>query len=100
MAPNLVFYQLLLVALMLICFIIHAWWPDHQSPKLRTPWPCKPDKPRRKRSEDPQPFLGLIHKPLCDACEQSVESRPQAPGAPPPVIIFTQGRRRTIDALR
>ena len=29
MAPNLLFYQLLLVALVLICLIIHVWWPDH-----------------------------------------------------------------------
>jgi hypothetical protein len=28
MAPNLVFYQLLLVALVLICLMIHVWWPD------------------------------------------------------------------------
>jgi hypothetical protein len=28
MAPNLWFYQLLLAALVLLCLIIHVWWPE------------------------------------------------------------------------
>ena len=28
MAPNLLFYQILLVALVLICFVIYVGWPD------------------------------------------------------------------------
>jgi IS1 family transposase len=95
MAPNLLFYQLLLAALVFICFLIHVWCPDD---------PCRPsnasltpDKPRRKRSTEPQPFTGLIHKPLCEACEQRAEGRPKAPGSPPPVITFPRGRRRTVD---
>jgi hypothetical protein len=59
--------------------------------------PLKPAKSRRKRAEEPQPFTGYIHKPLCEACEQRADSRPKAPGAPPPMIIFTRGRRRTVD---
>ncbi len=59
MASNLLFYQLLLVALMLICFMIHVWWPDN--PRTLATTPLKPDKPRRKRSKDPKPFTGLIH---------------------------------------
>jgi hypothetical protein len=27
MAPNLLFYQLLMVILVLSCFMIHVWWP-------------------------------------------------------------------------
>jgi transposase-like protein len=57
----------------------------------------KPDKPRRKRSKEPKPFTGYIHKPLCEACEQGIDARPHAPGAPPPMMIFTRGRPRTID---
>jgi hypothetical protein len=95
MAPNLLFYQLLLVALVLIFLMIHLGWPDHSR---ATPHrPLKPDKPRRQRSKEPQPFTGLLHKPLCEACEQRANGRPQAPGAPPPVITFTRGRRRTVD---
>jgi IS1 family transposase/transposase-like protein len=95
MVPNVLFYQLLLSLLVLICLMIHVWWPNN--PRATPHEPLKPAKPRRKRSEDLHPFTGLIHKPLCEACEQGADPRPKAPGAPPPVLVFTQGRRRTID---
>lgn len=77
MVPNLLFYQLRLVTLVLLCLIIHAWWPDEPSPTPQTP--LKSDKPRRKRSKAPKPFTGLIQKPICDVCEQSVDARLMAP---------------------
>ena len=95
MVPNVLFYQLLLVALVLSCLLIHVWWPDHPGPPPQSP--LKPSKPRRKRSTEPKPFTGYIHKPLCEACEQGADSRPKAPGSPPPVMIFTRGRQRTVD---
>src|SRR5215510_6437796 len=95
MASNLGFYQLLLVALVLIFLMIHLWWPDHSRAILHRPF--KPDKPRRKRSKEPQPFTGLLHKPLCEACAHGAEARRKAPGSPPPVVTFTRGRRRTVD---
>jgi hypothetical protein len=95
MASNLLFYQLLLTALVLLCLMMHIWWPDHPRPTPQTP--LKPEKPRRKRSKAPKPFTGLLHQPLCDACAQGLESRPQAPGGPPPMLIFSRGRRRTVD---
>src|SRR5262249_54306359 len=89
------FYQLLVVALVLICLLIHAGLPDMPRP---TPQPPRAsNKRRRRRSQEPQPFTGLIHKPLCEACEQGADGRPQAPGEPPPIITFTRGRRRTVD---
>jgi hypothetical protein len=98
MAPNLLFYQLLLVTLVFICLVIHVWWPDH--PRAISDRLLKPDKPRRTRSKAPKPFTGFIHKPLCEACEQAAESRPKAPGAPPPLLIFSRGRRRTVDTAQ
>jgi hypothetical protein len=95
MVPNLLFYQLLLVALVLICILVHVWWPDR--PNVTPQTPRKPGKPRRKRSTEPKPFTGYIHKPLCEACQQGADSRPKTPGAPPPMIIFNRGRRRTVD---
>ena len=95
MAPNLLLYQLLLVTLVLICFLIHVEWPDNPSATSKTS--LKPDKPRRKRSKEPKPFTGLIHKPLCEACEKGADSPPKAPGASPPVLTFTRGRWRTVD---
>jgi hypothetical protein len=96
MTPNMLFYQLLLAALVLICPIIHVWWPDPQRPASQRP--IEPAKPRRKRSKEPKPFTGYILKPLCEACEHGLDSRlTKAPGSPPPLMIFTRGRKRSVD---
>ena len=84
-----------MVALVLICLIIHGWWPAPS--RVPPPRPLKPDKPRRKRAKAPKPFTGYLYKPLCEAYEQGTETRPQAPGSPPPIITCTRGRRRTVD---
>ena len=90
MALNLLFYPLLLVALLLICLMIHVWWPDDQSITPQTPF--KLNKPRRKRSKECQPFTGLLYQPLCEVSAQGADTRPKAPGASPPLIICTRGR--------
>jgi IS1 family transposase len=95
MASNPLFYQLLLVALVLICLMVHVGLPDDIPRVTKTPIAPKP--PRRRRSTESKPFTGLIHQPLCEACKQKTASRPKAPGSPPPVITFTRGRRRTVD---
>jgi transposase-like protein len=95
MAPAPLFYQLLLVALVFICLILHIGWPAPRCPAPQTT--ANPDQRRRKRSKAPKPFAGYIHKPICEACEQGLETRPKAPGSPPPMLIFTRGRRRTVD---
>ena len=95
MAPNLLFYQLLVIALVVICLLSHVWWPH--PPRAMPQMPHKPDKPRRKRSTAPTPFPGLIHQPLCAVCEQGADTGPKAPGAPPPILTCTRGRRRTVD---
>lgn len=45
MTSNPLFYQLLLVTLVLICLLIHVWWPDASSTTPQTP--LKPNKPQR-----------------------------------------------------
>ncbi len=96
MASNLLFYQLLMVALVLICFMIHVWWPNDQM--ATPPTSPQPDQPRRNRSKEPNPFTGYLHKPLCEACDHGTDPRPQAPGSPPPIMSFARGRRRRVDA--
>jgi len=73
MAPNLVFYHLLSVALVFICLMLDVWWPN--APRVAVQRPSKPDKPCRKHSTEPNPFTGYLHKPLCEACEQEAETR-------------------------
>jgi hypothetical protein len=89
MVPNPLFYQFFMVALILICLLIHVGLPDKPLP-LPQP-PLDPYKRRRKRSEELKPFPGLIHKPLCEACAQGAEGHAKAPGLPPPIIRFTRG---------
>ena len=95
MASNLLFYQLLLIALVLLCLLVHVVLADRPPREPKTPLEPKPR--RRRRSRESQSFTGLIHQPLCEACEQGTDTRPQEPGSPPPVITFTRGRRRTVD---
>jgi transposase-like protein/IS1 family transposase len=95
MVPNPLFYQLLTVALILICLLIHVGLPDKP---LSMPQPrLDPHKRRRTRSKELKPFPGLLYKPLCAACAQGADVRAKMPGSPPPIIRFTRGRRRTVD---
>jgi hypothetical protein len=91
---ELFFYQLGLIALVWLCFLLHWVWPSAHATCPTTPAPLPP-LPKRKRK--PTPFAGLTHKPHCDACEHSGAPRPQTPSSPPPHIVPTRGRRRRVD---
>ena len=94
MVSALFFYQLVLIALVWLCVMLHwAWLSD---PTTAGPTP-PPPTPRRKRGREPKPFAGLTRKPPCDACAHASGLRPHAPSAPPPRIIPTRGRRRQVD---
>jgi IS1 family transposase/transposase-like protein len=95
MASNPLFYQLILIALMLICLLVHVALADNPPREPKTP--LDPKLHPRRHSKEPKPFTGLIHQPLCEACEQGTDTRPKAPGLPPPVITFTRGRKRSVD---
>ena len=96
MASNLLFYQLLLVALVCLCVVLQALWPGART-GVR-PTLLQPSPPRPKRSREPKPFAGLLHKPLCVACEQAAASGHKALSTPPPLITYARGRKRTIDS--
>src|SRR5712692_3034480 len=95
MVPDLFFYQLVLVALVWLCVMLHWVWPSDCAPAH--PTPPQPTPPRRQRSREPKPFAGLTRKPPCAACEQAHEHGPQPPGCPPPRIVPTRGRPRQVD---
>ena len=95
MITELLFYKLLLLALVSLCLMLHMLWPNERAAPCSTP--SKPTPPRRQHSKEPKPFIGLIHKPICDACEHAADDRPKAPSSPPPVLTFTRGRKRTIN---
>jgi len=94
MVSPLFFYQLVLLALVWLCVMLHWAWPSDPAaacPPLELP----PLLPKRKRERTP--FAGLTTKPHCDACEHATAPHPHAPAAPPPRIVPTRGRRRQVD---
>src|SRR5439155_19055905 len=98
MVSNLVFYQLMLIALLWV-FLMLSWvWPSE--PAAARPRPPTPVTPPRKRSMAPKPFPGLLRQPHCDACAQAVVSHRKPPGAPSLRLISTRGRRRQVDTAR
>ena len=92
MVSELFFYQLGLIALVWLCFVLHWIWPSDAADVC----PTTPTPPPPKRTREPKPFAGLIHKPPCDASEHASEPRLQTPIAPPR-LAMTRGRRRQVD---
>jgi IS1 family transposase len=95
MIPHLVYYQLVILALLWLCVMLPHLWPS--SRHGRPTRPAAPIKPKRRRSCEPEPFAGLTQKPPCALCEQqSTESAPAAPRRPDPMPP-TNRRPRTVD---
>jgi IS1 family transposase len=94
MVSHLFFYQLVLVALVWLCLMLHWAWPS--DPATCSP-PPEPTPPVPKRPRKRRPFAGLTTKPHCDACAHASDLRPEAPCPPPPRIVSTRGRRRQVD---
>jgi IS1 family transposase len=95
MVSNLFFYQLMLIALVWLCLMLHWLWPSEPAAERLTT--AQPIPPSRKRSKVPKPFPGLTRIPHCDACAQDVTLRREPPCAPPPRLISIRGRRRQVD---
>src|SRR6267143_384375 len=92
MVSHLFFYQLVLVALVWLCVMLHWTWPSDPA----SVWPTTPEPlpPLRKRKREPTPFAGLTTKPHCDACEHGSAPRSQTPSVPPQRIVSTRGPPR------
>jgi IS1 family transposase len=96
---DLCFYELLLLGFVWLCVMQYYAWPSDrpvgdQRTSLLAPPPWK-------RSRDPKPFPGLIHRPHCAACEQAAQD-PEAlqPPPMPPPITPTRGRPHKVDTSR
>jgi hypothetical protein len=77
MISPLFFYQLVLVALIWLCVMLHWAWPSDPAMCPTTP---EPTPPGPKRHRERTPFAGLTTKPHCDACAHASDLRPEAPG--------------------
>ena len=95
MGHDQLFDALLLLGLFWLSMLVYwVWLQKRLAVSQTTPTPTTSIK---KRSKEPTPFVGLIHKPHCDACENAIERHPQAPSSLPPLLTFTRGRQRAID---
>ena len=94
-------YQLVLFALIWLFIILPLNRP--KCPVLAPATPTaepEPLKPKRHRSNVPQPFEGLTHKPHCALCERE-NAPPQAPPPVPPAPRPATNRRpREVDTSR
>jgi hypothetical protein len=81
----------LVVGMVLILLILLPRWLWRRGQRAST----VPKRTRAKR--EPKPFAGYTRKPECEICNLRMDSPPQTPGASPPRMIFTRGRRRHID---
>src|SRR6266571_3880880 len=95
MVSELFFYQLVLIALLWLCFMLHWVWPSDGG--ATSPTPSQPTPPPRRRSREPKPFPGLVHKPHCAACEQAAQDPEALPPPAPLPIISHRGRPREVD---
>ena len=80
MMSPLFFSQLVFFALIWLFIMLPLTRPK---PGVSAPAPSadpEPLKPKRDRSDEPQPFEGLTHKPHCALCERDTVH----PQAPPP----------------
>ncbi len=95
MVSPLFFSQLVLVALVWLCVMLHWAWPS--DPAAGCPTTPEPPCPRPQHHREPTPFAGLTRTPPCAACEQAHAHGPQPPGCPPPRLVPTRGRPRQVD---
>jgi len=89
MRSDLAFYLVAGVFLILLLILLRCLW------RMGKTAPVAPKPARAKR--DPKPFAGYTRKPECELCDHGMDAQPQAPGAPPPRMMFTRGRRRQVD---
>src|SRR5262245_22992870 len=95
MVSDLLFHELLLLALLWLVMLAYWAWPRGHATTNSADH--KPAAWATRRAKDPKPFAGLTNKPLCPACKPGVESRPQPPSTPPPLIGSLRGCPRTVD---
>jgi hypothetical protein len=79
MVYNHLYYQLALFVLVWLFVMLHI---TGSKPGLTTP--PGPAKPKRKHSNEPQPFVGLTKRPPCALCErETAHPKPPAPVVSP-----------------
>src|SRR6266446_1585591 len=97
MVSHLFFYQLVLVALVWLCLMLHWAWPS--DPAAVCPTAPEPTPPLPKRNREPKPFAGLTTKPPQLHHASCPRGGDDARSTPPPISarIRTVGTRAGSD---
>ncbi len=97
MVSPLFFYQLVLFVLLWLFVIMHLTRPKRRVTAPDTLADPEPLKPKRHRSNEPQPFEGLTKKPHCALCERDTVHPKAPPSACPGPMPPTNRRPREVD---
>ena len=63
MIPHHIYYQLAIVGLLWLCVMLHSVWPNRGMVSPPPPVQLVLPQLKRKRSNGPKPFVGLIQRP-------------------------------------
>src|SRR5262245_32479838 len=97
MISHLFFYYLVLLAMVWLFILLYLAGPGTTSVSLQRPVGLEPITPKRKRSAEPKPFVGLTHKPSCPLCASEGDPvRAPTPARPAPMALIPR-RPRVID---
>jgi hypothetical protein len=100
MIPHHSYYQLAMVGLLWFCLMLHYVWPSRGAVAPQPPGQPVPPQLQRKRSNEPQAFVGLTQRPHCARCEHAANHpEPQPPQRPDPMAP-TNRRPCAIDTSR
>jgi hypothetical protein len=99
MVSHLFFYQLVLIALVWLFLVLHSAGP---CARAKRPRPAEPGPlpPKRTRSKEPTPFVGLTQRPPGALCEREAPQPPLPPPMPPAAMPPPHRRPRTVDTSR
>ncbi len=100
MIPHLFYSQLVVLGLLWLCVILHHIWPGHYALSPQRQAEPEPIKPKHKRSNEPQPFAGLLHKPPCALGEHEARHPEPPPPVPPDPLSPPHRRPRIMDTSR
>jgi IS1 family transposase/transposase-like protein len=95
MIPTLFCYQVVLVGLVWLFFLLY--WLRPTDSGIRGQTIVKPTLLRCKHPRERQPFMGLTRKPHCAACAQEATRPKPPPPIPPDPLPATHRRPRTVN---
>src|SRR6516162_9936690 len=100
MIPHQFFYLMVVLALLWLFCMLQVVWPGQGGVTLQRPGESEPIKPRRTRSQEPPPFVGLTQKPPCALCAHEASHPMPPPPMRPEPMPPTNRRPRTVDTSR